>query len=166
MRGEMHACRHCRVTPAAKKRRLEGLAPRRWHPTAAMAHASDALMARIYDLTSSLPASDDAAKDKALRASLMASAAHIATEKSYKSPHAGVDVRFANTNQAQHCWARLNEYQGCLRATGGDKERCELFNGMYESMCPSSWVREGAARARMRAARGGAGRGGAARRGA
>jgi cytochrome c oxidase subunit 6b len=47
------------------------------------------------------------------------------------------DVRFPNTNQAQHCWTRYNEWVLCLKRTGSDEEACKTQRQFMYSICPS-----------------------------
>jgi cytochrome c oxidase subunit 6b len=48
------------------------------------------------------------------------------------------DIRFPNTNQAQHCWTRFNEFLVCQHNKGDDA--CQDKLRMYRSICPTEWV--------------------------
>ena len=53
------------------------------------------------------------------------------------TPH---DVRFPNTNQAQHCWTRYNEYVLCLLKNDGDEDECKKMRRLASSICPNDWT--------------------------
>jgi cytochrome c oxidase subunit 6b len=50
------------------------------------------------------------------------------------------DQRFPAHNQALHCWNRYNEWLVCLKQTGGDDEKCQVFRQYAVSICPSDWT--------------------------
>mmetsp|Transcript_8979 Transcript_8979/g.16574 ORF Transcript_8979/g.16574 Transcript_8979/m.16574 type:complete len:82 (+) Transcript_8979:66-311(+) len=50
------------------------------------------------------------------------------------------DARFPNTNQAQHCWTRYNEWVLCLKRTGNDEEQCLKQRKFAQSLCPAESV--------------------------
>ena len=50
------------------------------------------------------------------------------------------DPRFPNTNQAQHCWTRYNEWVLCLKKTGGDDDACLKQRRYALSLCPESYI--------------------------
>lgn len=50
------------------------------------------------------------------------------------------DARFPNTNQAQHCWTRYNEWILCLKRTGSDEDACFQARKYALSLCPSEKV--------------------------
>eukprot|EP00612_Vaucheria_litorea_P000538 CAMPEP_0171453126 /NCGR_PEP_ID=MMETSP0945-20130129/960_1 /TAXON_ID=109269 /ORGANISM="Vaucheria litorea, Strain CCMP2940" /LENGTH=124 /DNA_ID=CAMNT_0011977933 /DNA_START=91 /DNA_END=463 /DNA_ORIENTATION=- len=52
------------------------------------------------------------------------------------------DPRFPNTNQAQHCWTRYNEWVVCLKRTGSDEDSCKAQRQFAMSLCPVSSVEE------------------------
>ncbi|TDH66150.1 hypothetical protein CCR75_001724 [Bremia lactucae] len=51
-----------------------------------------------------------------------------------------LDPRFPNTNQAQHCWTRYNEFVLCLKTKVGDEEACKRYYQNAASVCPSAWI--------------------------
>ncbi|KAE8885119.1 hypothetical protein PF005_g16364 [Phytophthora fragariae] len=51
-----------------------------------------------------------------------------------------LDPRFPNTNQAQHCWTRYNEYVLCLKNNDGDEDTCKKYFQHASSICPNSWT--------------------------
>jgi len=50
------------------------------------------------------------------------------------------DARFPNTNQAQHCWTRYNEWVLCQKRAGGDASACTAARQLTVSICPNDWV--------------------------
>ena len=50
------------------------------------------------------------------------------------------DPRFPNTNQAQHCWTRYNEWVLCTKRADGDDSACIKQRQLTISICPSEWV--------------------------
>ncbi|CAK9023049.1 Cytochrome c oxidase subunit 6b-3 (AtCOX6b-3), partial [Durusdinium trenchii] len=46
------------------------------------------------------------------------------------------DPRFPNTNQAQHCWTRYNEWVLCLKKTGSDESACLMQRKFAQQLCP------------------------------
>mmetsp|Transcript_1555 Transcript_1555/g.1870 ORF Transcript_1555/g.1870 Transcript_1555/m.1870 type:complete len:80 (-) Transcript_1555:153-392(-) len=50
------------------------------------------------------------------------------------------DPRFPNTNQAQHCWTRYNEWVLCLKRGDEDTSKCFPARKLALSICPMEWV--------------------------
>ena len=51
-------------------------------------------------------------------------------------PH---DVRFPNTNQAQHCFTLYNEWVLCQKKAGDD-EKCGQKRVYAKTLCPDAWI--------------------------
>lgn len=49
------------------------------------------------------------------------------------------DPRFPTQNQANHCWARYNEWLLCVKNTG-DEDGCKNMRQKAVSICPSIWT--------------------------
>eukprot|EP00934_Nitzschia_sp_Nitz4_P001952 Nitzschia sp. Nitz4//scaffold79_size90958//40506//40907//NITZ4_005023-RA/size90958-augustus-gene-0.170-mRNA-1//1//CDS//3329558243//1952//frame0 len=50
------------------------------------------------------------------------------------------DNRFPSANQSLHCWNRYNEWLLCLKETGKDEDKCQVYRQLSASICPSSWL--------------------------
>ena len=50
------------------------------------------------------------------------------------------DNRFPSTNQALHCWNRYNEWLLCLKETGKNEEKCQVYRQYALSICPGDWT--------------------------
>ena len=48
-----------------------------------------------------------------------------------------VDPRFPNTNQAQHCWTRYNEWVVCTKKHKDDEDACKKARQYAASLCPN-----------------------------
>ena len=64
------------------------------------------------------------------------------SEQAHSVKTTPLDPRFPNTNQAQHCWTRYNEWALCLKNHDRDEEPCRAFRQLAKSICPDEWVRE------------------------
>lgn len=50
------------------------------------------------------------------------------------------DSRFPASNQALHCWNRYNEWLLCLKETGKDEDKCQVYRQYALSICPNDWT--------------------------
>eukprot|EP00533_Pseudo-nitzschia_delicatissima_P001817 CAMPEP_0116097844 /NCGR_PEP_ID=MMETSP0327-20121206/10917_1 /TAXON_ID=44447 /ORGANISM="Pseudo-nitzschia delicatissima, Strain B596" /LENGTH=110 /DNA_ID=CAMNT_0003589613 /DNA_START=85 /DNA_END=417 /DNA_ORIENTATION=+ len=50
------------------------------------------------------------------------------------------DARFPSQNQALHCWNRYNEWLVCMKQTGDDTDKCQVYRQYSTSICPFAWV--------------------------
>ena len=48
-----------------------------------------------------------------------------------------VDPRFPNTNQAQHCWTRYNEWVLCQKKHKDDEDACKKARQFATGICPN-----------------------------
>ena len=48
-----------------------------------------------------------------------------------------VDPRFPNTNQAQHCWTRYNEWVLCQKKHKDDESACVKARHYAQGICPN-----------------------------
>ena len=53
---------------------------------------------------------------------------------------APVDTRFANVNQAKHCYMYYNSFWDCAAADGAEDRTCVQLKKYYRAMCPDEWV--------------------------
>ncbi|XP_077537240.1 cytochrome c oxidase assembly factor 6 homolog isoform X2 [Haemaphysalis longicornis] len=50
-------------------------------------------------------------------------------------------MSFPNKEQRQKCWDSRDRYWECLDRNSEDASRCTETRSLYESMCPSQWVK-------------------------
>ncbi|XP_076315792.1 cytochrome c oxidase assembly factor 6 homolog isoform X1 [Tachypleus tridentatus] len=50
-------------------------------------------------------------------------------------------MSFPNKEQRQRCWNSRDRYWECLDKNNDDASKCKVYRNMYETECPSQWVK-------------------------
>uniref|UniRef100_L7M5M3 Putative cytochrome c oxidase subunit vib/cox12 n=1 Tax=Rhipicephalus pulchellus TaxID=72859 RepID=L7M5M3_RHIPC len=50
-------------------------------------------------------------------------------------------MSFPNKEQRQKCWDSRDRYWECLDSNAEDAKRCAEMKSLYETHCPSQWVK-------------------------
>ncbi|XP_037274445.2 cytochrome c oxidase assembly factor 6 homolog [Rhipicephalus microplus] len=50
-------------------------------------------------------------------------------------------MSFPNKEQRQKCWDSRDRYWECLDSNADDAKRCAEMKSLYETLCPSQWVK-------------------------